>query len=117
VLTALAERYGDRLPPVHITENGCSAKDEMAAGGTVDDQPRVSYLDGHLRAVHAAITAGVDVRGYYTWSLMDNFEWAEGYHQRFGLVYVDFETLRRTPKASFGWYRNLIAAQRQPLGS
>src|SRR6266498_5561022 len=73
--------------------------------GTVDDQPRIRYLDGHLRAAHEAITAGVDVRGYLTWSLIDNFEWAEGYHQRFGLVHVDFETQRRTPKSSYGWYR------------
>ncbi len=114
VLTLLRDRYGDRLPPVHITENGCSVADEIAADGTVDDQPRIRYLDGHLRAVHAAITAGVDVRGYFCWSLIDNFEWSEGYHQRFGLVHVDFETQQRTPKASFAWYRDLIAAQRRP---
>ncbi len=112
VLTTFAERYGDRLPPVYITENGCSLRDEMAGDGTIDDQPRIGYLDGHLRAVHDAMAAGVDVRGYFCWSLMDNFEWGEGYNQRFGLVYVDFETQRRTPKASFGWYKDLIAAQR-----
>jgi beta-glucosidase len=112
MLTGLAERYGDRLPPVHITENGCSADDQMAPDGTVGDQPRISYLDAHIRAVHDAIAGGVDVRGYFVWSLMDNFEWSEGYHQRFGLVHVDFATQRRTPKASFAWYRNLIATQR-----
>jgi beta-glucosidase len=112
VLTLFAERYGDRLPPVYITENGCSLRDEVADDGTIDDQPRIGYLEGHLRATHDAITAGVDVRGYFCWSLMDNFEWGEGYHQRFGLVHVDFETQRRTPKGSFGWYRDLIATQR-----
>jgi len=113
LLTMLKDRYGDRLPPVYITENGCSTKDDPA-GGTIDDQPRIGYLDSHIRAVRDAMSAGVDVRGYFTWSLMDNFEWSEGYHQRFGLVHVDFETQRRTPKASFGWYRDLIAAQRTP---
>jgi beta-glucosidase len=116
LLTMLKGRYGDRLPPVYITENGCSTNDDAPAdgNGAIDDQPRIGYLDGHIRAVRDAMTAGVDVRGYFTWSLMDNFEWGEGYHQRFGLVHVDFETQRRTPKASFGWYRDLIAAQRTP---
>jgi beta-glucosidase len=113
VLVQLRDRYGDRLPPVHITENGCSMPDRPAADGSVDDQDRISYLDGHIRAVADAIAAGVDVRGYLTWTLMDNFEWNEGYHQRFGLVHVDYETLRRTPKASYFWYRDLIAAQRR----
>jgi beta-glucosidase len=112
LLVQLRDRYTGRIPPVYITENGCSVADEVAADGTVDDQPRIRYLDGHIRAVADAITSGVDVRGYLTWTMMDNFEWSEGYHQRFGLVHVDFETQRRTPKASYWWYRDLIAAQR-----
>jgi beta-glucosidase len=112
LLTQFLDRYGDRLPPVYITENGCSVTDEPDAAGVIDDQPRIRYLDGHIRAIGDAITAGVDVRGYLTWTLMDNFEWTEGYDQRFGLVHVDFATQRRTPRTSFGWYRDLIAAQR-----
>ncbi len=111
-LTTLRERYGSALPPVYVTENGCSQADVVAADGTVDDQGRIGYLDGHIRAVHAAIGAGVDVRGYFEWTFTDNFEWSEGFRQRFGLVYTDFETQRRIPKASFAWYRDLIAAQR-----
>jgi beta-glucosidase len=111
LLTLLADRYGDRLPPIYITENGCSVADEPEADGVFDDQPRIRYLDGHIRALADAITAGVAVRGYLTWSLIDNFEWAEGFSQRFGLVHVDFGTQRRTPRASFGWYRDLIAGQ------
>jgi len=114
LLAQLQDRYGDRLPPVYVTENGCSNADERAADGTVDDQPRIRYLDAHIRAVADAMTAGVDVRGYLTWTLMDNFEWAQGYHQRFGLVHVDFASQQRTPKTSFGWYRDMIAAQRRP---
>ncbi|MCX5259039.1 GH1 family beta-glucosidase [Streptomyces canus] len=105
LLTAFHERYADRLPPVVITENGCSYEG-------VDDQDRIAYLDGHIRALHQAVEAGVDVRGYFVWSLMDNFEWAEGYARRFGLVHVDFETLARTPKASYAWYQELLRAQR-----
>jgi beta-glucosidase len=112
LLTTFQDRYAERLPPVYITENGCSVADEPDASGVIDDQPRIRFLDGHIRALADAITAGVDVRGYLTWSLMDNFEWGEGYHQRFGLVHIDFDTQRRTPKASFGWYRGMIADQR-----
>jgi len=83
----------------------------------VHDEQRIDYLRGHLAAVHAAIAAGVDVRGYYLWSLLDNFEWAYGYGKRFGIVYVDYPTQERVPKDSFHRYRELIAASRQPVGS
>ncbi|WP_329435303.1 GH1 family beta-glucosidase [Streptomyces sp. NBC_01280] len=105
LLLAFRDRYGDRLPPLVITENGCSYEG-------VDDQERIAYLDGHLRALHRALEAGVDVRGYFVWSLMDNFEWAEGYARRFGLVHVDYTTLERTPKASYHWLRDVLRAQR-----
>ncbi|MFJ8599711.1 GH1 family beta-glucosidase [Streptomyces shenzhenensis] len=105
LLTAFRDRYGDRLPPVVITENGCSYEG-------LDDQDRIAYLDGHIRALHRAIEAGVDVRGYFVWSLLDNFEWAEGYARRFGLVHVDHATQRRTPKASYGWFRDVLRSQR-----
>ncbi|MEJ1196167.1 MULTISPECIES: GH1 family beta-glucosidase [unclassified Streptomyces] len=105
LLTGFRDRYGDRLPPVVITENGCSYEG-------LDDQDRITYLDGHVRALHRALEAGVDVRGYFVWSLLDNFEWAEGYARRFGLVHVDFATRKRTPKASYGWFREMVRAQR-----
>ena len=114
LLSLLAGRYGRALPPLYITENGCSSDDQPGAEGVVDDQFRIGFLDGHLRAVHAAVSAGIDVRGYFCWTLLDNFEWSEGYHQRFGLVHVDHATQARTPKASYGWYRDLITAQRAP---
>jgi beta-glucosidase len=113
LLVMMQHEYDGLLPPVHITENGCAYNDEPGADGRVHDQRRVDYLDGHLRAVAQAIDAGVDVRGYYTWSLIDNFEWAEGYTKRFGLVHVDYETQRRTPKDSFHWYAKVIAEHRR----
>ncbi|WP_436760181.1 GH1 family beta-glucosidase [Streptosporangium sp. V21-05] len=109
LLTGLRARYGDALPPVYVTENGCSQPDEPGPGGTVDDQGRIDFLDGHIGAVERARAEGVDVRGYYVWSLLDNFEWAEGYSQRFGLVHVDFPTGTRTPKASYHWLRDRIS--------
>ncbi|MEY9964586.1 beta-glucosidase [Streptacidiphilus sp. MAP12-16] len=111
LLVRTKERYGDALPPVWITENGCSQPDRPV-DGQVLDQARIDYLRDHIDAVADAVAQGVDVRGYFTWSLLDNFEWAEGYHQRFGLVHVDFETQVRTPKASYAWYRDRIAAHR-----
>ncbi|MFD5077862.1 GH1 family beta-glucosidase [Streptomyces sp. NPDC058371] len=101
LLTGFRDRYGDRLPPVVITENGCSYEG-------LDDQERIAFLDGHVRALHRAWEAGVDVRGYFVWSLLDNFEWAEGYARRFGLVHVDYDTLERTPKASYAWLRDAL---------
>ena len=112
LLVGVKERYGDALPPVHITENGCSQPDRPVRG-EVQDQARIDYLEAHIDAVAAAVAQGVDVRSYFTWSLLDNFEWAEGYHQRFGLVHVDFETQVRTPKASYAWYRDRIARHRR----
>ncbi len=107
VIGLLRERYPD-IPPIYVTENGCSYGTGPDVTGVVDDQSRIDYLDAHLRAVADAIGDGADVRGYYCWSLMDNFEWAEGYTQRFGLVHVDYETLVRTPKRSFQWYAGLV---------
>jgi beta-glucosidase len=75
----------------------------------VRDDARVRFLDEHLRAAHRAIRGGVDLRGFFVWSLLDNFEWAEGYSKRFGIVYVDFATQRRVPKDSARWYRDTIA--------
>ena len=99
------------LPPVYVTENGRAAADPVQ-DGAVDDPERIRYLDGHLRALAQAVEAGVDVRGYFVWTLLDNFEWAAGYAKRFGLVHVDYDTQERLPKASYAWYRELIAARR-----
>jgi beta-glucosidase len=77
--------------------------------GFVNDRDRIEFLRGHFRAAHQAIEEGVPLKGYYAWSLMDNFEWTRGYAKRFGIVYVDYETQERTPKASALWYRDLIA--------
>ncbi|MEU0555447.1 GH1 family beta-glucosidase [Dactylosporangium sp. NPDC006015] len=103
LLVQLRQVYSDRLPPIWITESGCSY-------APVDDQFRIDYHAGHLAAVREAVEAGVDVRGYCAWSLLDNFEWAEGYDQRFGLVHVDFETQERTRRASFAWFREVCTS-------
>ena len=95
--------------PLYVTENGAAFEDGPDAHGRVRDRARIRFLDGHLRAAHRAIQGGVDLRGYFVWSLLDNFEWAEGYAKRFGIVYVDFPTQRRLPKDSALWYRDAIA--------
>ena len=100
------------LPPVFITENGLANRD-VVVDGKVDDQPRIEYMRTHLSALKAAIDAGVDVRGFFYWSLMDNFEWSSGYAKRFGLVHVDYQTQVRTPKESAHWYRRFIEQQRR----
>ncbi|KAB2963454.1 MAG: beta-glucosidase [Thermoanaerobaculia bacterium] len=106
-LAWLAARYGPL--PLYVTENGAAFADPPAAeGGRVDDPLRVAYLREHLDAVARAIARGVDVRGYFAWSLLDNLEWSDGFSRRFGLVHVDFATLARTPKASAHFYRDRI---------
>jgi beta-glucosidase len=107
VLVGIRDRYGN--PAVYITENGCALEDQVDAKGYVEDWGRVDYLRGHIRATHRAIAEGCNVRGYYVWSLMDNFEWAHGYAPRFGIVRVDYQTMRRIPKLSARWYRDVIA--------
>jgi beta-glucosidase len=97
------------LPPIFITENGAAYDDEIVEG-RIDDEPRRQYIESHLVALADAMRKGVDVKGYFAWSLMDNFEWAEGYRKRFGIVHVDYETLQRTPKRSAVWYRSLVKA-------
>jgi beta-glucosidase len=110
VLLWFRDRYGDM--PVYVTENGAAFADPApAADGTVDDAERVAYLREHLRALHAAIRTGVDVRGYYVWSLLDNFEWSAGYAPRFGIIGVDYRTLERVPKRSARFYADVIATQ------
>jgi beta-glucosidase len=114
VLTWVKEHYGN--PPVYVTENGAAFFDPpTVAGDRVADPHRVDYLRTHLTAVHAAIAHGADVRGYFVWSLLDNFEWSHGYSKRFGIVHVDFETQQRTPKDSARFYAEVIATNGRVL--
>jgi beta-glucosidase len=107
VVSRVAKEYD--APPIYITENGCAYPDELV-DGAVDDPNRVAYLNSHLAELAKAVSNGVDVRGYFLWSLMDNFEWAWGYSRRFGILHVDYETQKRTPKTSAHWYRALLKA-------
>jgi beta-glucosidase len=100
-----------RLPPLYIAENGAAYEDRLV-NGEIDDEPRRAYLESHLHAVANAIEEGVDLRGYFVWSLLDNFEWSHGYTQRFGLVHVDYATQQRRPKRSALWYSRLLRAAR-----
>jgi beta-glucosidase len=110
VLLKLKNEYGN--PPIYITENGCASHDEPDEHGFVEDRERIAYLRRHFIAAHDAIQAGVNLKGYFVWSLMDNFEWTSGFRPRFGLVRVDYATLKRTPKLSALWYSDVIANNR-----
>ncbi|RXZ68440.1 GH1 family beta-glucosidase [Agromyces albus] len=115
VLTRVARDFTSL--PILITENGASYHDYVDPDGDVVDTARVEYLRGYLDAVITAVEQGADVRGYYAWSFLDNFEWAEGYGKRFGLVFVDYATQRRVPKLSAHWYGRLISERMSQLES
>ncbi len=112
VLVRVHRDYGPL--PLYITENGAAFADEPGPDGAVSDPARVRYLDGHFRAAHRAIADGVDLRGYFVWSLLDNFEWAQGYTKRFGLYYVDYPTQRRIPKDSARWFAGVTSRNALP---
>jgi len=113
LLTRLAEEYAP--PAIYVTENGAAFGDVRVHDGRVHDPERTAYLQSHVTAVGRAVAAGVPVKGYFVWSLLDNFEWAHGYAKRFGIVYIDYPTLERVPKDSFYWYRDFIGSRpRQP---
>jgi beta-glucosidase len=99
---------GYRLPPLYITENGAAFPDEVGPDGRVDDPRRLDYLKNHFIQTRLAMQDGVDVRGYFVWSLLDNFEWGHGYTKRFGIIRVDYETQKRTIKSSGEWYAEVI---------
>jgi beta-glucosidase len=98
-----------KLKAIYITENGTSSDDVLTPAGRVEDVDRIMYLRNHLTHLHRAVSEDYPVKGYFLWSLLDNFEWADGFSKRFGLHYVDFKTLKRTPKLSAEWYRDVIA--------
>ena len=108
------ERYG---APIYITENGLANIDWVTLDGPVHDPQRIDFTERYLTALGRAAQDGTDVRGYFHWSLMDNFEWAEGYHHRFGLVHVNYQTLERTVKDSGQWYAGVIEANEVQSGS
>jgi beta-glucosidase len=110
VLRRLHEDYA--APSLYVTENGASFADVRTHDGRVHDNERRDYLAAYIASVEQGVARGVPVRGYFVWSLLDNFEWAFGYSKRFGLVYVDYPTLERIPKDSFYWYRDLISGRR-----
>jgi beta-glucosidase len=113
-LVWIKERYGN--PPTYVTENGAAFFDPpVAEGGHVQDPLRIDYLRKHVAAVHEALARGADLRGYFAWSLLDNFEWSLGYSKRFGIVHVDFETQKRTPKDSAHFYASIVRSRGRVL--
>ena len=119
-LTEMLRRVHREYGPARlfVTENGAAFRDPPAVEGAIHDAARIAYLDAHIEAIREALDSGVPLSGYLVWSFLDNFEWAEGYDPRFGLVHVDFETQARTPKDSARWYGDLIRANgaRVPAG-
>ena len=103
-----AERYG---LPIYVTENGLSCRDWVSLDQKVHDPARIDFSQRYLRELLRAKHDGVDIGGYFHWSIMDNFEWAAGYKERFGLIHVNYQTQKRTPKDSYYWYRDLIASE------
>ena len=106
VLNRFRDQYGN--PEIYVTENGACYDDKMAGNGTVQDDDRTAYLRDHIAAARRALADGVKLKGYFAWSLLDNFEWSEGYSRRFGIIHVDFASQKRTPKASFGFLSDTI---------
>ena len=114
VLLWINERYGKL--PIYITENGASFYDPpQTIDGRIEDPLRVEYFRQHLRAAYEAMKKGVNLRGYYAWSLLDNYEWAHGYSKRFGIVHVDYETQQRTIKSSGRYYSSVIRSKGEIL--
>lgn len=110
LLTRIAADYKGVCPPLYVSENGAAYEDRMNEKGEVIDPERLKFIHDHVQQVALAIKDGADVRGYFAWSLLDNFEWAEGYDRRFGIVHVDFGTQKRTVKSSGKWFAELAAA-------
>ena len=115
LLTSLRDEFPEQA--LMITENGAAFADAVShgeGGAAVHDLDRIDYLRRHITAAHRALHDGVDLRGYFVWSLMDNFEWGFGYSKRFGIVRVDYDTLERLPKDSAAWYAELAESRRIP---
>ena len=112
VVRLVGEALGKKDLPLVITENGCATEDVLTAGGALFDLDRVLYLRSYLRQASRAISEGYPLKGYFLWSMLDNFEWAFGYTRRFGITHVDFQTQKRTPKQSFRWYQEVIRQNR-----
>ena len=101
-------------PEIHLTENGCAYPDKINKYGKIQDKKRIEYMKKYLNAVKKSINDGAKVKSYFAWSFMDNFEWALGFKQRFGLVHIDFKSLQRTPKMSYFFYKKLIESNSIP---
>lgn len=115
LLVRWTREYGTLIPPMYVTENGVTYDNGLSADGEVHDNRRIDYLNDHLLSIESAIARGADVRGYFQWSLMDNFEWAEGFNKRFGIVHVDFDAQVRTVKDSGKFYAKVVESNGECL--